>query len=198
MQFWWTLRISCNCNTPPRTLSSPKSITATWKCVGVLVVGLPCFDDAASDPTPSASSAVMSRSDHGCLQRRRSSPLGGFKPAQAGRTSGDVFIPHFPPCSASVCLQMLRRVSGGGSVKNYVCISCQTYTPSFLHHQAGVPECQSIGSCFVVGSNPTLLADYYFLRLDIVCSSLRACLGACLGPKRVDTSPEPRRRLRAP
>ena len=112
MQFWLTLRISCNCNTPPRTLSLPRSISATCKRVGIPETGLPCFDDAAPGPTPSASSAVMSRSDHGCLQRRRSSPLGGFKPAQAGRTSGDVFIPHFPPSSALFCPQRLRRELG--------------------------------------------------------------------------------------
>ena len=59
----------------------------------------------------------MISADHGCLQRRRSSPLGGFKPAHAGRTTGEVNIPHFPPCSASFALQMLRCVPGGGSVK---------------------------------------------------------------------------------
>jgi hypothetical protein len=50
--------------------------------------------------------------------------------------SGDVSIPHFPPCSALFCLQMLRRVPRVGSVKNYVCISCQTYTPPFASTEA--------------------------------------------------------------
>ena len=36
-------------------------------------------------------------------------------------------------------MQTLRRVPRGVSVKNYVCISCQTYTPPFLHY-SGVAE----------------------------------------------------------
>ena len=51
MQFWLTLRISCNCNTLLKLLSSPRSITATCKRVGVPGTGLPCFDDGASDPS---------------------------------------------------------------------------------------------------------------------------------------------------
>ena len=39
---------------------------------------------------------------------------------------------HFLPCSALFCVQTLRRVPRGGSVKNYVCISCQTYTFALL------------------------------------------------------------------
>ena len=86
-----------------------------------------------------------------CLQRRRSSPLGWFKPAQTRRTSGEVNIPHFPPCSAPFCLQTLRRVTVGGSVKvTFAFLAKLTPHPSFITWawqeaaQVYMPHCDSV------------------------------------------------------
>lgn len=75
--------------------------------------------------------------------------------------------------------------AGMWECKSYVCISCQTYTLPFLHHQTGR---QLIGKpLFAVALNPTLLADYRLLRSGKGCSDLKACPGLVLVQKGSET-----------
>lgn len=70
---------------------------------------------------------------------------------------------------------MMRWLSSSESVKNYTSISCQTYTPPFLHHQTDVPGRLLIGvPLFAVTFNLPLMAGHRLLRLGKGCLGLRA------------------------
>jgi len=110
---------------------------------------------------------------------------GRGKTQRGGQNAILVDIAHILPCSASFCLQTLRRMPVGGSVKVTFAFLAKLTLPPFLHHQTGR---QLIGKpLFAVAFNPTLLADHRLLRSGKGCSDLKARLGLVLVQKGSET-----------
>jgi hypothetical protein len=170
MQFWLTLRISCNCNTPPepchRRDASPRPGSASAS------QGRDCH--ASMTPLPTHPFGVVRRHEQVRSWLTSTSPFFALRRVQTSTSRANErrrIHSTFPAMFGLLRPANAAAHAGEWECKSYVCISCQTYTPTLSSRSSrSAMTPVDRGATFAVTFNPTFQLTTAF------------CLKACLGP----------------